>query len=1135
MQRVLFRTAHRPAHRFSLWTLAWRGVVHSRRPYMAVVLSVGIASAVITGSLVIRDSVRTTLRNLAVEQLGNVRWVLTSQRFFRQETAMLIERACGKGMRVAPVILSTGCATHEESGAVASGVSIVGVTDEFWQFFPSGPAVPLDRRHAVVNRYLADDLGAGQEHALIVSLAKTTPVARRTSFGRRGMGDTVRAMRLTVSGILPAEGAGIFSLRNDRPRPRILFVSLPYLQEALHEEGRVNALLATGQATTEEVNTVLARSLSLDDMGVRTVRHANFVSFDCDSLVFPAPVADALLTAAREEKVPARPVSIYLANTLRSVSPRPDAPRRFLPYSIVAGIPSEPVSGFPPLRTPAGDPSPLPRPGEILLGRWAADRLAARPQDRVVLTVYEVNSDGSLGTRDVECTVSGILGHDTVSVDSGFVPAIEHITDAATMADWDPPFPVDLSLIAPDDEAYWRAWGAAPKAFISLETAVDLWGRWAGSGITSIQMPKRDGSGAPLSDRALKRIENRAVRLAAEPSGYLFQDARQKALASAEGTTDFGLLFLALGSFLIFSALFLIMLLFALTVDRRAHEFGILLSTGFTGREVEGVVMREAVLLAAAGSLPGAALGVGYAAVILKGLRTFWADAAAGWPLSIHLSLLTLFAGCAAALAVSLASVFLVASRLRRFSAVQLLAGWRALAGRPRRAARAAGFAIAVVTAAGGACACVFGNAPVVGRFIVAGILFLLSFLSLFSALLQHPAGAASAARFSCATLAWRGASRNWLRTLLTAGLIASGTFLLVTVSAHRREPGAGALSGWTSGTGGFALVAWSDIPLSCDIGTAAGRAQIGLSDEESRALERCAIYSFPASDGDDISCLNLRRTDAPRAIGITQRFVRERGGFSFVSVDRALCADAASPWSIILNARTAFLDAATATWNLRVRMGDIVRLGHRQFAVAGLLRESVFAGAVLIGEEQFRDVFGPDAGYRFFLIDAAPEDIQAVTSLLAERFGTLGFRMTPAREVLASYRRLENTYIAAFETLGGFGFLLGTLGLAAVILRSIFERRQELALLLAVGLQARQATGILISETVFIVLAGMTAGIASALIASLPALLSLERTVNWMRVAAVLLACALAGAGAAAACARSVTRQITPASLRTE
>ena len=59
----------------------------------------------------------------------------------------------------------------------------------------------------------------------------------------------------------------------------------------------------------------------------------------------------------------------------------------------------------------------------------------------------------------------------------------------------------------------------------------------------------------------------------------------------------------------------------------------------------------------------------------------------------------------------------------------------------------------------------------------------------------------------------------------------------------------------------------------------------------------------------------------------------------------------------------------------------------------------------------------------------------------------------------------MQNTYLSTFQSLGGLGLLLGTLGLAAVQLRNVLERRGELALLRAAGFRRRTLAALVLLE----------------------------------------------------------------------
>ena len=96
---------------------------------------------------------------------------------------------------------------------------------------------------------------------------------------------------------------------------------------------------------------------------------------------------------------------------------------------------------------------------------------------------------------------------------------------------------------------------------------------------------------------------------------------------------------------------------------------------------------------------------------------------------------------------------------------------------------------------------------------------------------------------------------------------------------------------------------------------------------------------------------------------------------------------------------------------------------------------------------------------------------------------------MQPAWQRLADFMAVENTYLGIFQALGGLGLLLGSLGLGIVVLRNVLERRQELALLQAVGFRPSLLQRLVLSEHWLLVVLGLILGLGAALLAVLPAL----------------------------------------------
>jgi ABC-type antimicrobial peptide transport system permease subunit len=66
----------------------------------------------------------------------------------------------------------------------------------------------------------------------------------------------------------------------------------------------------------------------------------------------------------------------------------------------------------------------------------------------------------------------------------------------------------------------------------------------------------------------------------------------------------------------------------------------------------------------------------------------------------------------------------------------------------------------------------------------------------------------------------------------------------------------------------------------------------------------------------------------------------------------------------------------------------------------------------------------------------------------------------------------------------------VGTVGLAAVLLRNVLERRRELALLSAVGYRRAHLLVIVVSESALLLICGLVAGSFCALVAIAPAIL---------------------------------------------
>jgi ABC-type antimicrobial peptide transport system permease subunit len=176
-------------------------------------------------------------------------------------------------------------------------------------------------------------------------------------------------------------------------------------------------------------------------------------------------------------------------------------------------------------------------------------------------------------------------------------------------------------------------------------------------------------------------------------------------------------------------------------------------------------------------------------------------------------------------------------------------------------------------------------------------------------------------------------------------------------------------------------------------------------------------------------------------------------------------------------------------------------------------LQDSIFQGELLLAESQFLKL-DPDAqGYGMLLAEAPPNQTDALKSILETAYADRGLVASPAVDRLRSYLAVENTYLSTFQVLGGFGLLLGVLGLAVVMLRAAAERRGELALLRAMGFRAAAIGRMVLAENAVLIAAGLAIGVVAAMVSIAPPLIAGEPAGgDLLRTAAFLaLVCAAA------------------------
>jgi hypothetical protein len=360
---------------------------------------------------------------------------------------------------------------------------------------------------------------------------------------------------------------------------------------------------------------------------------------------------------------------------------------------------------------------------------------------------------------------------------------------------------------------------------------------------------------------------------------------------------------------------------------------------------------------------------------------------------------------------------------------------------------------------------------------------------------------------------------------------------MLISVDAFRRDAVVG--NQLPAGVGGYRLFAESLLPIVDDLRLPDVRESFGLTDVGDATIELLRLRP-----GDDASCLNLYEPQRPRILGVSAAFVAA-GRFAFRDALSTSDVDRSNPWRLLEQpladgAIPAIADANSMAYVLHRAVGEDITIATGgdpiRLRLVAALADSVFQSEIIIAEAAFTRAFGKDAGYRAMLIETPPGRETEVADRIENALVDFGVDVSLTTARLAEFHRVESAYLSTFQTLGGLGLLVGTIGLAAVVLRNVLERRRELALLRAVGYGPRDFLAMLFAETGSLLLAGLLLGGLCAVVAIAPPLLERGgRGPFTLRVLLLVGAVAVAGLVSTLLAARAATATPLLQSLKSE
>ncbi len=1060
---------------------------HYFKQNLLVALGVVVSTAVLTGALIIGDSVRYSLAQSTFSRLGETTHLVSvTERYFRQEMATEIE-ATNPEIKATSVLLLEGVAVADGGENRVNRVQVVGVDSDFQEISNTPLFSELQENEIAISQNLAERLQVKEGDNLLVRIKKASLIPMNAPFVSAE--ETSVSLRATIKKVVSKDELGRFNLKNSQTAPYNIFVSIKRLNKLMEFEGKANQILISTKIETEKLAETVKKCLTPTDAGLqlKKIESTNeteistervFLEEKISNTLNKLPDAELLLTyfvnaieksevrspksEEKNQNPPSRIQNPVTNNQSPSITTNHNSSS--IPYSFVSSLPNTALAE-----------------NEIILNRWSAGDLQVKPGDSIRLKYFEIGPLRQLVNKESVFVVKEIIEMNAVWSDSTRVPHLPGLSDAGHCREWEAGVPINLDAIRDKDEKYWNDFKGTPKAFVSEGAALKMWSNRFGN-YTAVRFPTETFNEEKYNQLFAQEIEPADLGMSISP-------IREQGVQAAQNGTDFSGLFIGLSFFLLLAGIILTALLFRFNLESRSSQIGLFDALGFQQKQVRGFFLKEGFVVAIFGGILGLIVSVFYTSLVFKILNTLWFEIVRTDVLLIKIYPATLIFGLIISILVSIIAIYISVKRFGKQRTANLQKQIQTEEKRGKKLLLNGIMYISIISAFSIFIYQITGSKQMnPALFFISGILLLSGLLLNFRQNLFRQE-AKKRESLNARGLAVLNLTRNKSRSLTVVTLFALGTFLVVSTGSNKLDLFANAQDK-TSGTGGFLYFAETTMPVLFDINNPEKRAEEGI-------LEDFLVIQFAKVDGDDASCLNLNRISQPAILGVNPE--RLQGRFSFATKMEET--GETDMW-LALNQQfedgtiPAIADQTVIQWGLGMKVGDILlyqnELGDtlRLKLIAGTT-PSIFQGYVLISNQNFLKNYPSHSGTSVFLIDGKPENQQAISDELQSVFRDYGWEMQSTAARLVEFYSITNTYLSIFLALGALGLILGTIGLAVILARTLLERRREIALMQAVGFSTRPIFRIITNEYLFLLFAGVMMGFAAAVIATLPAFLS--------------------------------------------
>ncbi len=1049
----------------NFYKLIIKSIFFYKKQNIALFLSILLSSAILSGALIIGDSVKISLKELVSKRLGNFHYALqTGDRFVTDTLAERLEDVMK--IKNSSVLFLQGISINQSENKRVNKVNVIGVDKKFWEISEI-KHINIHNNEVAISKYLAEKLNLKINDNFLLRIADSQIIPINTPFATEE--SSTVSIQLKVKYLLNNHQLANFNLLNDQKIPNNLFINKDFLSKELNLNNLANLILfPESKYTTKDYDKFLQQNRKLSDIGIkyRKLNQTNRFEWISNRIFIDNEISESLDNI----RFSYNKYLTYLVNSINSNNFE-------TPYSFITA--SEEVNFL--------------DSNQIIINQWLADDLKVQNGDTLIIKYYYISSLKKIKEKETSFIIRNIIDIDNSLIDSLLMPNFPGITEAINCKEWQTSVPIDLKKIRNKDELYWKNYKGLPKAIISYKSGKKLWENSFGNS-TNLRFNLSKFEKNTLEKKLLNNLNNNNLNMR-------FIPIRTQGYKAVENAVDFGGLFLSLSFFVIAGALILFLIILKLSIIARHKEFAIFKSIGFSNALIFKIKIFEISLIIFLGNFFGSFIGIYYTKLLLFGMNTIWNDIVRTDTISIHILPKTIIIAILTSFLVSVSIVLLTLRKqlkqyffniqtdlvkTKKYIFVNLLSYLT--------------ITLFVIISGYLYKTSSFENTTL---FLINGSL-ILTFFTLFAFLHFSKIQRKRTTKMQTINnLIIKNLTLNKTRNISIILLLALGTFSIVVTSSNRRTFLMENMKK-TYGTGGYEY--WIELTKSIeyDLNSFEGKKQYNIQENE---LKNTQFYQFSRLEGDDASCLNLNQVSNPAILGINSKKFASEGAFSFAQILNGV----ENSWNLLnqnfgKNTYPAIADQTVITWGLMKSIGDTLHYTSEKgdtlhFILAAGLNSSVFQGHLLISDSIFKIHFPSSEGTKIMLINYDNQDLKKLENLLTEKFIDHGIEISNTQKRLTEFNSVTNTYLTIFMILGSLGVLIATFGLGLIILRSILERKYEIGLLLALGFTQKMIFKILIYENIILLFLGILIGSISGFIAIVPSVATQNLSASWLFV----------------------------------